>query len=770
MSLDINIVLSKLETLIEGNVQETLDTTCIPPFGNVYVDHADVTGVTSHVDATANAADFDVSVNIFAVDLPSLEANVNGTPPGAIIPAGVAVIHLQLSVSGTVLQLVCTSVDLPGPYEAMAPALQALVPPISTDLSSFFKQLNIANPTNNKVAEVGGALIISFDPESSAVNHLQAGEDWCFFLDADTMRSLTQSKLSGPLSSLTSHGVTGLNETINWNPAGITPHIDIVITGKFPVPNPFTAGITLNLGIDFDLLHVIATKLGFADEDLELLVTWGLSVDLGEFVPGFVETLVENKIKSYFNPASFGGTALGPNEFSIDEGLPLVQFGGATFEYNSIIGLQDGMVLGGSIEGIITVTDGAFSYSVNAFPQVYIEYGDCISGRPPGPTTINDISTLASASFQNAGMLCSVTQESPSTSSVNLAPYISTIPAADVTASEIDISIKLSGFLGVILNAIGKDVILLVKTTRGTRMVNFGLTPAAVMNGNTVTNVIFVLLRNCPGQPVPWWQEFHSYNPKWSIDPPIDYLQNIEQVVEFQSVVMRVAGLESGELLTFDQPGMGMSVFSAGTEEALYIPAILPTRSIDAPAVLASVSRQSLQVTQSVFLFQRVAVLQTPRALSHELSEEHGSAKITTTYQGHIEQTRIDRSGIIQKLQSQRLDNKDSMDDNLSVGDEADEEVEHNNPIFERGFIQTKQIPGFEGSQLSVGQMDDGTFVILSHHEGKQRVAGFVPDWPDMPATAGKWAISSDRGDRIAVFTVKQLSAFEGCDRGKKSD
>jgi len=55
--------------------------------------------------------------------------------------------------------------------------------------------------------QVGSSLMIRFDPASPAVDHLQAGENWCVFVDAATMQTFAQNKLNGPLGQISGHGV-----------------------------------------------------------------------------------------------------------------------------------------------------------------------------------------------------------------------------------------------------------------------------------------------------------------------------------------------------------------------------------------------------------------------------------------------------------------------------------------------------------------------------------------------------------------------------------
>jgi len=349
MSLDVQILSSALLKVVQSTIQQTLDTTCVPPLEPIFFDHADVLSVSISVDQQAGVANFDAPVNVFIVDMPSLLANANGTPPGALASAGKGSIQLQLAVHGTVLSLICTNVTPPDPsLGGVAQQLKSAIPPASVDLAPVFSQLGLLSPTSSRISQVGSSLVIRFDPPSQPVDHLQGGQDWCLFIDAETMKNIVVNKLSepttvtnpdgtttttdGPLSQLTKQGVTGAAVAVDWAPSGLVPHINVKVTGKASVPDPFTAGVELDMGIDFALQPVLL-KNRTSSKDLEEIVNWNLSVDLGDFVPQFIADFVANLIAGFFDPTKFGGTVIGPRQFSLSLGLPLLQLGPATFFY-----------------------------------------------------------------------------------------------------------------------------------------------------------------------------------------------------------------------------------------------------------------------------------------------------------------------------------------------------------------------------------------------------------------------------------------------------
>src|SRR5258708_1174622 len=59
MSIDVQILSSALLKLVQSTIQQTLDTTCVPPLEPIFFDHADVLSVSLSVDQQAGVANFD---------------------------------------------------------------------------------------------------------------------------------------------------------------------------------------------------------------------------------------------------------------------------------------------------------------------------------------------------------------------------------------------------------------------------------------------------------------------------------------------------------------------------------------------------------------------------------------------------------------------------------------------------------------------------------------------------------------------------------------
>jgi hypothetical protein len=767
MSLDLQIQNLTLLSLVQGDLQQALNTTCIPPFLPFYVDHADVVGVTMSVGQ--QVTQFQVPVNVFIVDQTSLQANMNGTPPGAITPVAQATLLLQLTVQGAQLSLACTSVTVPDPqFLSAAQQIQQSIGTVgSVDLSPMFSQLGLPAPSSSSMQQVGSSLMIRFDPTSVAVDHLQSGENWCAFVDAATMRALAQSKLNGPLSQLSGHGITGVSVSATWAPSGTTPHVNIKITGAAQVPDPFSGNVEVDLGVDFLLQGVIPKNSSQSPDDLEELVNWNLSIDLGDFVPQFIDDYVAAQIAAQFDPTKFGGTVVGPREFSLEQNLPPLSFGGATLAYTSLIGLSDGMVLGGPVNGILSPSTNIVTFNVLQFPDLYSTFADCLGGGHPTPPTLGTVSISADAPYSGAGKLCSVDILSPTGGFVDVSPYLVVSPAPGSVTDTGNISFTLSGTVALLVANNGQPIQVLVRTTRGVRIINFGLPPAPqIDDSGHVTNQHVIVINDCPGNPVPWSQIFQIFNPLWSPDPPENWTDNLEQVAAFESSLITV-GVQPGEVVTFNQPiDGGLSVFTAGGNGQVVVPALLAVRSFSEEAVLSTASRSSLRTVQvNATLFRQVAVLDTPGARSHLLNGDSERAVIVSTFLDRIETTEIDVLGIPRSVG--KIVGGGTADVGLKVAASARADIAQKarHPNLDiPGLVRILPVPGYEGSSIAVAELDDGSYRTLAKEkDGATRVTGILARWPNMPPVSGAWAISSSTGDRVAIFAVSQVTRATCC-------
>lgn len=311
------------------------------------------------------------------------------------------------------------------------------------------------------------------------------------------------------------------------------------------------------------------------------------------------------------------------------------------------------MVLGGPVAGIPAVDTSIVSLDVSQFPSEFVLIGYCAGGSPaPTPTAV---STTASALYLGAGKLCSVSVLSPPT--FYITPYLSFAPAPGTVTDSGSVTLSFNAVIAQAVVSAGQPVEFLLQTTRGVRVINFGTppTPQYGTDGN-ITNYHEYIIDNCPVAVDPWFQVFHAFNPRWAPDPEPDWFEAVEQVAGFESSLITVTGVQTGELITFNQAlDGGLSVVSAGELGPATVPAVLAFRSVDEQATLMRANRQALGTPAApTMLFQRIATLNTPGAVSHQLSGSPQGASITTTFANGATQTvLVDSLGILNSAGNQ---------------------------------------------------------------------------------------------------------------------
>jgi len=512
------------------------------------------------------------------------------------------------------------------------------------------------------------------------------------------------------------------------------------------------------MNVDFGLIHTFIVNDGIGT-DLVLDVKWDLKVDLGEFVPQFIDDIVVGILVSQLDPKQIGATPLGPQEFELLFPLPALSFGSAVFEYQSIVGIQAGMVMGGPVKLPADPGTGTLSFNVIPFADSFTFIEDCSQPNTGKKPTLGTVSASGSASYANAGVICDIHFVSPASPPVSLLPYL-TAPANGTVTESGTLAVTLPGVVAYWLSSNPQPIQLWVQTGRGVRLLDLGTPPTPKLDDNgNVTNYHLVLINDCPIAVDPWYMVFHMYNPKWSVDPPESWENSLEQVERFETLLVDVAGVAAGSVVRFDMPVMGMGVgaqFSADSTGRVLVPAVLAARSYDEGARLSTADRQALgDVLVSTAVFERIAVLETPGALSHTLTETGGAALVTSTF----------RNGRTQTVQVIGLRTPRVISTGGRIIRGASGEMEAMHATTPKtpgapsrgelpGLVALYPLPGFEGAGLQVAEMEDKTHLVVVEESGRLQAIGTLPAWPHMPPAGESWAISASSGERVAVFSV----------------
>jgi hypothetical protein len=745
MAVELQIESRALSDITTRALQSQLNSTCFPAFGDAYVDHANVVFGPLAQTANAGAVQLHVPVDLFIVLRTAVLAAPNSVPAGATSPAGRVTLHLELRATGTAVSLKCVDVDLGSLGPAVGPAAKAALiaavgSPLSMDLSAAFTAIGLPAPATSGVEIAGSTVAIRFDPTGDPVSHLFPGLEWGLFLDGPAVERLAVSKVPADFRAR----LTGLQLNAHWRPAGSTPHVDVDYSGKVPVPDPFTCGASGTFGCDFGLTPGQAQRL-------RTTVHWSLHLDLGDFVPGFIENMAEDLVAASVDPAKFGGVPLGDRAFALDSQLPAIKLGGSEFRYSGVLASPAGMTIGGPVKLPLMPSLETVELSMTAFGlpfrlQFCSQLAKSGSGAPIKSITINDVTTNARIFLENAGNFCGFEVISPG---AWINSYIFG-PAAGTAGNTHDFYVKVPGGVS---GSIKTPTRLIVKTARGVRLADLGVPPKIVVDANgQVTNAHETYIDDCLNI------DPNNYGLKWGHDDLViplehpDWSELITSGLDVQLVTLN--GLERGELVQFRSARHQIDVTADQNGRAM-VPVLLPLTSSGPAAQLTRSSRRSIagRVDVQSAIFEARASLAT--APGQTFSSGAGdTARLTSRFSDRVEMREIGTLGL-------------TLLDNRSLNREVPADAMHSPPTTEKapprepdpceglpGVTALLQAPGFEDAPIAVALMKDGAALVMDLVNRRlPRVAGTFNGPIGAVQTADDWALAS-AGRVTSIYRV----------------
>jgi hypothetical protein len=690
-----------------------------------------------------------VPLDIFIVQRSAVIAAANGVPAGATSPAGRVTLHLELRATGTAVSLKCVDVDLgslgaaigPAAAAAKAALIAAVGSPLSTDLSAAFTAIGLPAPAASRVEIAGSTVAIRFDPAGGPVSHLFPGLDWGLFLDGPAGERLAVSKVPADFRAR----LTGLQLNAHWRPAGSTPHVDVDFSGKAPVPDPFTAAASGTFGCDFGLTPGQAYRL-------RTTVHWSLRLDLGDFVPGFIENMAEDLVAASLDPAKFGGVPLGVRTFALDSVLPAITLGGSEFRYSGVLASPAGMTVGGPVKlplmpGLETVELSATAFGVPFRLQFCSQLAKSGSGAPIKSITINDVTTNARIFLENAGNFCGFEVISPG---VWITSYIFGPPPGTVGNTH-DFSVDVPGGVS---GSIKTPARVIVKTARGVRLADLGVPPKITVDANgQVTNANDTYIGDCLYIPVDPDNSIKGGHDDLVIpkEHP-DWLDLVTAGFDVQLVTLN--GLEAGELVQFRSARHQIDVTADQNGRAM-VPVLLPLASSGASAQLTRSSRRPIAGhvdVQSAIFEGRVTLATAPGQM---LSTGAGdTARLTSRFSDRVEMREIGTLGLT-LLDSRSLNRElpvDAMHSPCTAETAPPTEPDPCEGL--PGVTALLPVPGFEDAPIAIALMKDGAALVMDLvNKQRPRVAGAFNGPIGAVQTAGNWAITST-GRVTAIYRV----------------
>jgi hypothetical protein len=747
MSIELQIRSSILGAIIAQAMQARLRTTCFAPNDSFYVDHANVADAPVELVAANATVRVHVPLDVFIVRREDVLAAPNAVPTGATVPTGRVVLQLELATSKAVVSLRCIDADLGqlgAALGANAPAAKAAIvaavgSPITSDLTAALQQLGLPAPNLSRAELTGSIVALRFEPVGNAAEHLFPGQEWGLFVDGISIEQLARSKVPSKLGSR----LTSMTINPHWRPAGSMPHVDLDYVGKAQVPDPFSGIVDGTLGCDFSL-----TPPPF--QGLRTTIHWSLHVNLGDWVPGFIDNLVESAIEGAMDPTKFGGTPIGDRAFTLDSSLPDVSFGGARFGYASTVASLAGMTIGGAVHLPIAPSRNTVQPSVRVFGlpsrldicSVLARVG---SGAPSQTVLLDEVTTSSGAWLESCGALCDVEIVSPGT-------WIKTYlhaPTGGTVAETNEISIVIPSAVAL---GIAEPVRLIVRTARGVRLVDLGIPPPVKLDDlGHVTNALTPYIDDCPripvgpedGHGINWGRNGHDLviNP----DPPLetDWATYVGRQRGLDIQLVTLSGLEPGELIQFRSHDHAVDVTADHNGRAM-VPVLLPLTNNHVQATLTRVNRRGVadHFTIRTAIFQKQATLPAGRQ-NRLVSSVDGGPALMTEFEDRVNLYELGHFGTPTLVGKHQFPQSDQ-----ALGQSLGQDVDL------PGLISLHPVPGFADEPIAIAAMADGSMLVLDlSQDGTPRVTGTFTGPIDALDVSDDWACSAN-DNQVSIYKV----------------
>jgi hypothetical protein len=592
--------------LVKRIAKSKISGPCIGSLDGIFIDHLAVPGDTSvTLRGVPGSVQISVPVDVFLVSQAEAIANANGTPPGANQSAGRMTITFDLQSAGNDASLTFFAVDLGslGPKltdnqrtTLISTVTKIVGPPIPLKLSDILKSLNLPQTGAGTSVAMGGDFVsISLSgPLPVLVRRLTTDTQWGMFISSDLVEQIAKAQiLSGGSQGFTSPPAI----SVLWSPIGLAAHVLVTLEGPADVPDPFTANVRIIATVDFSVSPLVEggpTPSPLIRED----VHWDYRVlSAGILTSGPFTGLEQELLTDLAHIFDLGpggdvippGAERGPGlrEYTMDLPVKPVLISGGSMAMDHVIGLAEGMLVGGAVHQPKDVGTPVVVLDVSPFSQLFF-YETCSEQRDhPNevPKAVPDVVVSnASLTVSGAQTLCSLTLLDDVNGAV--APLFQQ-PAMGPLNSPALATFHVSA--AQIPNLVAQHpgpVRVLVQTSGGVRVADLGTPPIPQIDPetNVVTNAQAITINDC----VFGFQQLPFFVPQWLADPGPDWVVNPATAVVLQVIEVQVSGLEENAAVTFDAALEGMNgTLSSLTPAAFSVPMLMPLRSSDSGARLS---------------------------------------------------------------------------------------------------------------------------------------------------------------------------------------
>jgi hypothetical protein len=778
MSIMLQMRSPVIAAILARTMQTRLHALCIAPIAGIFIDHADVADRPVDMAEVDGTIHIRVPIDVFIASRANVLAARNATPQGAASPAGTIFIVFEMSAESAVLSLRCIDVDL----TALAALLGGAAPLARTALmdgvGSRFRlvlfaqlhELGMPAPGEAGVSLRDGIIAIRFGPAGNSVTELAGAFDWGIFFDSGAVAQLAMTRLLDTVSTQLS-----MTATAHWQPSGSNAHVDIDYAAKIPVPDPLSGDANGVLACGISLLPASTTSTA-TTASLLLTVHWTCHISGNAL--GAIDSVAESYAADAFDPAQFGGTALGNDTFTIERRLPSIDFSGARFSYSAISASPAGMTLAGQVKLPLDPGKAVVQLSVThfglptrlTFCSVLARTGD---GNPDKTAKLGELNTIGKVWLEDAGAFCGDEIVSPGDW---IGPFLQP-PSPGSPELRIVIPSAIALY-------VTQPVLLIVRTARGVRLIDLGVPPKAVIDtAGNVTNALLLHIPNClyqrAGHILGWGIGNTELTPPMENPDWLAYLGR-QHGVEVQLVTL--TALEPGELIRYRSADHAVDV-SADRHGRAIVPVMRPVANTRDDASLLRLNRRDIAGHYSVQTATFIQQARVQAGLRNTLKPgERGRAVLTSEFATYTEVHELGSLGVLLRARQTRRPES-------AHGDQAGRAEFEGEPLpQETGLLPTSAqaagvpgkavspaanallrakpepgrpyfpaqkidlpgmtsllaLPGFSDAPIALARMADGTTLVLDlEMEGGVRVAGsFAGPIGPLEISAG-WAIAS---------------------------
>lgn len=439
-----------------------------------------------------------------------------------------------------------------------------------------------------------------------------------------------------------------------------------------------------------------------------------------------------------------GEVQIHDHAFYIDTPVDIPEFMGIELLMNNVQANAAGMTVGGPMifrRGIRT----AMRYDYGQFGGPVVR-GICVEKKKK--VTLADVLFFANIEFNSHGAYCGMQYMG--------APVHNAVePAHGSQVAPAEISWTLPASLAQLIT---QDVLVLLRTTRGTRLINLGHPEIVVGEDGEILNLLDLRITQCLEYQEPKGRvslggapkvDTSKYKPRPLEEP--DWMQLIGARYGLNVHLVTLAGLQPGELVEFKSDAHRI-VVSANVSGQATVPAFVPHTELSTPIEIKRVSAVALAARPTVMtaVFRQVGTLQAGDE-NNFAAASGGSAVVTRRIGRRVLKNRLGIGGLAALTEESAYNLAE-----LNPQPLPPEPPPHAALVGLAGIpdvVATHAVPGFHDQPLAIAVLADGSKLLIER-DGRTdaRVAGIFEGPIVDLSSEGSWAMGR-LGARLSLFS-----------------